>query len=360
MLKGEDLAVAVLRAKDRYALLSLGSATPIKLDSEGYLNLEDEDVRRAYMRIATQIHPDKLCGFPDATKAFQALVRAYELCCKPDLREDDSDDSREDDEDDEDNGEGASDGEAEDESDYEAEDESDYEEEAGVEVLSDSSDDDKPLAALAAAKSPRAATPSAAPPPKKPKKEEQKAKAPATHKKKAAGWKLGSVRTGVKCPRCFAGWGDHLKAEGNEAMYTEFMRGLRQVHCQACLFEFGSLTASHHCPKCDRPFEYRPQHFRKRGCCPNTKQRGKPACGATFGFANITRSAKRQEAEDSALKRQAQERRQREDAAESRRKRSSGRRGEDVDEEEEAWLEELGQFIVTEVRFAARITASIC
>ena len=99
----EELAREVLKAKDRYALLSLGSDTPIKPDAEGFLNLEDEDVRRVYLKMAARIHPDKIPGFADGTKAFQALVRAYELCCKPDLRADDSDDSRdEEEEDDED------------------------------------------------------------------------------------------------------------------------------------------------------------------------------------------------------------------------------------------------------------------
>ena len=115
MLSGEELARAVLKAKDRYALLSLGSAVPVVLTADGYLNLEDEEVRKCYMKIASRIHPDKLPGCSDATKAFQALVRAYELCCKPELRADDSDDSR-DEEDDED----------EDEDDDEDEDEDDH------------------------------------------------------------------------------------------------------------------------------------------------------------------------------------------------------------------------------------------
>ena len=96
----EELAREVLKAKDRYALLSLGSDTPIKPDAEGFLNLEDEDVRRVYLKMAARIHPDKIPGFADGTKAFQALVRAYELCCKPDLRADDSDDSRDEEEED--------------------------------------------------------------------------------------------------------------------------------------------------------------------------------------------------------------------------------------------------------------------
>ena len=38
MLSGEELARAVLKAKDRYALLSLGSAVPVVLTADGYLN----------------------------------------------------------------------------------------------------------------------------------------------------------------------------------------------------------------------------------------------------------------------------------------------------------------------------------
>ena len=114
MLQGHDLVEAVLRAPNRYALLSLGSAVPIAVGTDGFLNLQDEEIRKVYMKMSVQLHPDRLRDFPDATRAFQALVRAYELCCKPDLRADDSEDSRsggEDSSDDE--AAGGSDGEAE-------------------------------------------------------------------------------------------------------------------------------------------------------------------------------------------------------------------------------------------------------
>ena len=57
MLTGDALVRAVLKAKDRYALLSLGSEVPIVL-SDGYVNLEDEEIRRSYTKIAARIHPD--------------------------------------------------------------------------------------------------------------------------------------------------------------------------------------------------------------------------------------------------------------------------------------------------------------
>ena len=40
-MSGPELAAAVLAAKDRYALLTLGSSVPIILQSDGFLNLED-------------------------------------------------------------------------------------------------------------------------------------------------------------------------------------------------------------------------------------------------------------------------------------------------------------------------------
>lgn len=74
MMRGEDLARAVLGAKDRYALLSLGSDVELKVDQEGFLNVEDADVRRAYLKISQKIHPDKLCSFPDATRSIRPSI----------------------------------------------------------------------------------------------------------------------------------------------------------------------------------------------------------------------------------------------------------------------------------------------
>ena len=96
--RGTQLVRLVLAAKDRYALLSLGTTEKIREDEDGFLNVEDEDVKRAYHRLARQIHPDKHPGCADAMRAFQALVRAYELCSNPESRAAESDDSREEDE----------------------------------------------------------------------------------------------------------------------------------------------------------------------------------------------------------------------------------------------------------------------
>ena len=136
MLRGAELARAVMDAPNRYAVLSLGSAVPIAVGTDGFLNLQDEEIRKVYMKMSVQLHPDRLPGFPGATQAFQALVRAYELCCKPDLRADDSEDSRSE-------GEDSSDDEAAGGSDEEAEDEDEDEDDEDLRLSSSSSEEEE-------------------------------------------------------------------------------------------------------------------------------------------------------------------------------------------------------------------------
>ena len=68
---------------DREGILSLGSndaisrTTPISI------------MRKAYLKLSLLVHPDKLGGiFENATKAFQALVRAFETLSSPDVIDD--------------------------------------------------------------------------------------------------------------------------------------------------------------------------------------------------------------------------------------------------------------------------------
>ena len=82
------------RPAPRYVLLSLGAPIPLVVDKEGFLNFDDAEVRKMYLRISQKIHPDKLPHYADATAAFQKCARAYELVCKPELRADEEDDSR--------------------------------------------------------------------------------------------------------------------------------------------------------------------------------------------------------------------------------------------------------------------------
>ena len=292
MLSGEELARAVLKAKDRYELLSLGSAVPVVLTADGFLNLEDEEVRKCYTKIAARIHPDKLPGCSDATKAFQALVRAYELCCKPELRADDSDDSRDDDDDDDDDDDEDEDDEDDEDEDLDEvvaqvvaqaqappargkagakapkgaeasapkpkaatakkakkkkpdsssdddDDDDDGDDEDDDNDDSDSSDE-KPLSRKPSPKkpTPTAATAAKPPPKKASAKPSAKPSAKASAKrckgaKRSGGAAAASYRTGVRCPRCHSEWGAHLKGEGREPLYTQFMRGQTQVHCLA-------------------------------------------------------------------------------------------------------------------------------
>ena len=55
---------------NRYAVLSVGAETPITADTDMSV------VRKAYFKLATKIHPDKIPDFPNATKAFQVTAAA--------------------------------------------------------------------------------------------------------------------------------------------------------------------------------------------------------------------------------------------------------------------------------------------
>jgi len=92
------VCVCVSLSLGRYALMSLGSEFRLEVGADGFLNMEDSDVRKVYLKISQKIHPDKLPHYSDATRAFQMCVRAYELICKPELRANESDDSRDEDE----------------------------------------------------------------------------------------------------------------------------------------------------------------------------------------------------------------------------------------------------------------------
>ncbi len=364
MLEGEALARAVLEAKDRYALLSLGSSVPIKLEKEGYLNLEDEDVRKCYMRIAARIHPDKLTGYREATRAFQALVRAYELCCKPDLRADDSEDSRDDDGGDDDSGD-----DSDDEGDSDAGDEGGSGEGTGdssdVSSGAESSDDvgagedsdedwseggatggkasPRRIGSTAGKKAIKAPKPKAKPKAPKPKAPKPKVKTKKKGAAKPPKGKAVAVRTGVRCPRCRNAWGDHLRSEGIEAHYTQFMAGRRQVVCTTCLFEFGCLTATHACPHCSRPFEYRPSQLKRTLRCEAKGCAAKP-----FKVLIVSQSGARAREEDAILAEADAGRRRRADENEGRAARaernSAARWGDDGEE----WASMLGGFIVSE------------
>jgi hypothetical protein len=77
---GIVLAKQILEMKDDYpAVLSI-SGINIEISSSV------ATMRKAYLKLSLQIHPDKLeKTFPDATKAFQCLVNAYERMSQPEM-----------------------------------------------------------------------------------------------------------------------------------------------------------------------------------------------------------------------------------------------------------------------------------
>ena len=168
----------------------------------------------------------------------------------------------------------------------------------------------------------------------------KKGKAKAKPKgKSAAAAGVDLHRLGAKCPRCRSEWGDHLKAEGREAAYTSFMRGRTQAMCISCLFEFGALTCTHHCPHCAAEVDYRPTMFKQVLTCSRKK------CGKSFGVAQFVQSAAKAAEEEARLAAAEQAERRREQAASARAARAERTKEEGDDDD---WMMELGAFIVSE------------
>lgn len=76
-----DVARKILQLgelEENEAILSIGSDIPITKSSS------IATMRKAYLRLSMMVHPDKLSSrFSDATKAFQALVKAFEYLSRP-------------------------------------------------------------------------------------------------------------------------------------------------------------------------------------------------------------------------------------------------------------------------------------
>ena len=128
----------------------------------------------------------------------------------------------------------------------------------------------------------------------------------------------GCVRTIVKCPRCEEPWG----ASANEGLpnyaYNLLMTGLREYTCSTCLCEFGCVSATHSCRKCEAPFDYSPADFHRKIKCGE--------CGDEFGFRSYHVSA-RNMANAVAEARAAHERRAKSRLAKRRRADAAQRRG---------------------------------
>ncbi|KAJ6630191.1 hypothetical protein Bhyg_16788 [Pseudolycoriella hygida] len=79
-------------------ILEMHSDYPSILSASGINITTDSSVatmRKAYLKLSLLIHPDKLqSAFPDATKAFQCLVNAYERMSQPELFLEEEDDKK--------------------------------------------------------------------------------------------------------------------------------------------------------------------------------------------------------------------------------------------------------------------------
>jgi len=89
--KGVLMAEQILEMKDDFQAILSASGINITTDSSV------SSMRKAYLKLSLLIHPDKLQNlFPDATKAFQCLVNAYERLSKPEsfMEEEDEEEDR--------------------------------------------------------------------------------------------------------------------------------------------------------------------------------------------------------------------------------------------------------------------------
>lgn len=79
-------------------ILEMQTDYPAVLSASGINITTDSSIatmRKAYLKLSLLIHPDKLQSiFPDATKAFQCLVNAYERLSQPELFLEDEDDEK--------------------------------------------------------------------------------------------------------------------------------------------------------------------------------------------------------------------------------------------------------------------------
>lgn len=279
MTDAVQLAKGVLAAEgEPFATLSLAAnLPPVTADTSV------ADARRSYMRLAGAIHPDRLQGsFDKATEAFQCLVRAFECFADPKLRK-----------------------------------------KAAAEAAKKA----KAAAAAPPAKKAEAATPAQRTSKKDAKvKKEKAAKAPKKQPKRAGkkaveeesdaeeseptesdaesdansddnDWEtwaaadvepevstsrtpIGQPRVGglyhqttVGCPKCRTSWEPDARPQ-----YSLFMgQWGRRVHCQLCLFDFGSATAMHACPHCHTGFDYDASMYDEVQKCAKCKKQ--------FGFA---------------------------------------------------------------------------
>ena len=93
------------------------------------------------------------------------------------------------------------------------------------------------------------------------------------------------------------------------------MQGLKTYHCAGCLFEFGCMTATHHCPFCRSAIPYHPSDYHRRAEC--------PSCERSFGFKLYTVGPRVEAALREHLREQQAKRQQQRGSTASRNERRS-------------------------------------
>lgn len=254
-----QIAEAVLEADAHpFRTLSLAEGLPQITASS-----TTDDARRNYLSLAAVIHPDKLSTFPRSTEAFQCLVKAFECFANPKQRkkfaEEDVRHSK---------------------AKTLKEQKAVKKRIRGAEVHSSS---EKGVKRLKIAPSNQKKIESES-------DEEEEAESSeeefgeylsqdneptvSTSRKPIGQPRVGGVyhETLIGCPQCGSRWEPDSKPQ-----YSLFMgQWGRKAHCQLCLCRFGSATARHGCPFCNKPFYYDASMYDSVQKC--------SSCKKSFGF----------------------------------------------------------------------------
>jgi hypothetical protein len=223
--------------QDPLKLLSLQASAPFTAESPV------SDVRRAYMRLAQLIHPDKLSAvFSQATEAFQALVQAFDAFANRELT-------------------------------------------APPKPTRTRQPKPKPAAPVGTAKLGKADAPkraravrakdvSSSEPSSSDSDEEVAAAALPNYAPRKQRSNDGCFITPMGCPNCQTPWvPDTPKA------YTLVMAYGVKVHCETCLLHYGWATALHCCPRCKKQVDYDPENYNKQVVCGH--------CRGAFGYRHF-------------------------------------------------------------------------
>lgn len=332
MVDGSALAREVLKLQDDpYAVLSR-NPLGIKVTAETPI----AEGRRAYMRLAAVIHPDRLPGFDKATEAFQVLVKSFETFANPPIDTQPKPARR-----------------------RQAKERKPKSEKLSKAVLPDGDSAlllgaPKPFSKPKPTPKGKFSVPSA-----RERKEDEEEDETASsdespeddgssdydfsHERVSVSLDKqienelarprsneGCFRTPVACPKCRTPW----QPDDNK-QYSLFMRFAARVFCSTCLFQFGCVTGLHYCPHCKRPVDYDNSMYHKKCTCPH--------CRKDYGFMyyklqpQLVLAIRAQAAEEEKAEKKRREREQRT---------RHGRQG--VDEEEERMITILGQCIVEE------------